>query len=184
MIEIRYKNTEEQFLKFSMYRAVNSQSYKRSVKMKTAMVSIMLIISSIVYGYVSMNRASDEKVMKVGIVFSGVFFILAIANIFIFPKYIYRSLRKSMIKSLKNSKDIFGKTIKIRFDKEKIEVFTGKSKANLDMDSILGVIEMDGYVCVSVRNYAGLVIPQTSFKNNQDKDEFINNINTYIDKNK
>ena len=94
-----------------MYRAVNSKSYKRSVKIKTAMISAMLIISSLVYGYVSINRSSDEKIMKVGLVFSGVFFILGIVNIFVFKYYIYRTLKKTMMKSLKNSRDIFGKTI-------------------------------------------------------------------------
>lgn len=184
MIEVRYKNTEEQFLKFSMYRAVNSKAYKRSIKMKTAMVSIMLIISSIVYGYVSMMRNSDEKIMKVGLVFSVVFFILGIVNIFVFPKYIYRTLKKTMMKNLKNSKDIFGKTIKVKFDGKIMDVYSGKSKLKIDLNSMLEVIEMDEYVCVSIRNHVGLVIPIASFKKEQDKVNFINGINACIDKNK
>lgn len=184
MTEVRYKNTEEQFLEFSMYRAVNSKSYRRSVKMKTAMVSIMLIISSIVYGVVSMMRNSDEKIMKVGFIFSAIFFILGIVNIFVFPKYIYRNLKKTIMKKLKDSKDMFGKTIKVRFDKELIEVFSGNSKLKIDMNSILDVVEMNGYVGVAVRNYAGLVIPVSSFKNENDKVNFINNIKDYLDKNK
>lgn len=184
MIEIRYKNTEEQFLDFSMYRAVNSKSYKRSVKIKTAMISAMLIISSLVYGYVSINRSSDEKIMKVGLVFSGVFFILGIVNIFVFKYYIYRTLKKTMMKSLKNSTDIFGKTIKVRFDGESIDVFSGKSKLKIDMDSILEIIELNEHVCVSVKNYAGLVIPFNSFKKEQDRADFVEQIKAYIDNNK
>lgn len=184
MIEVRYKNTEEQFLEFSMYRAVNSKSYKRSVKMKTAMVSIMLIVSSIVYGYVSMIQINDEKIRKVGIIFSAVFFILGVVNIFVFPKYIYRNLKKTILKNLKSSKDMFGKTIKVRFDKDTIEVFSGKSKLKIDINSVLDIVEMNEYVGVSIRNYAGLVIPVASFKKNQDKAEFINNIKAYLDKRK
>lgn len=183
MIEVKYKNTEEQYLDFSIYRAVNSKSYKRSVKIKTAMISAMLIISSIVYAFVSINRSSDEKIMKVGFVFSGIFFVLGIINIFVFKKYIYRTLKKTMIKSLKNS-DIFGKTIKVRLDGESLEVFRGKSKLKLDMDSLLEIKEVDEYIWVSVRNHIGLVIPTNAFKRKQDREDFVNAVKLYIEKNK
>lgn len=183
MIEVRYKNTKEQYLDFSMYRAINSKSYKRSVKIKTAMISIMLIISSIIYGVVSINKSSDEKVMKVGLAFSGIFFILGIINIFVFKKYIYRTLKKTMIKSLENS-DIFGRTIKVRLDEEVLEVFSGKSKLKLDMDSIMEIKEVEEYIWVSVRNHIGLVIPINAFKRKQDREDFVNTVKLYIDKNK
>ncbi|HCW53640.1 MAG TPA: hypothetical protein DG753_07885 [Clostridium sp.] len=184
MIEVKYKNIEEQFLDFAMYRAVNSKSYKRNVKIKTAMISLMLIISSIAYGYVSVIRSNDEKVMKVGFIFSAIFFILGIVTIFVYPKYIHIKLKNIIMNQLKNSNDLFGKTIKVNFDGKIIEVFSGKSKLKIDMNSILDVVEMNGYVGVATQNYAGLVIPISSFKNEQDKADFIADTKAYLDKNK
>lgn len=184
MIELKYKNKEKQFLDFSMYRAVNSKSYKRSVKIKTAMISAMLIVASIVYGYVSIQRSSDEKIMKVGLVFSGIFFVLGIINIFVFKKFIYKSLKKTIEKSLKNSKDIFGRTFKIRFDGDSINVFSGKSKLDIEINSFTEVVELNECVCLAVQNGAGLVIPFSAFKKKDDRTYFINQMKAYIENNK
>lgn len=169
MVDLKYKNNVEEFSDFSMYRALKSENYKKSVARRKYLVSGMLIISGIVYCF--MSRKMNEGVQDIGFAFGLMFLISGILNLFIFNKIVNRSVKKSIIKNLTSNKELLERTIKVKLDNKGFFLSRGKEKKIINKEEVLEVIELNDCLCIAIKNDPGVVIPNNSFRNEDEKEE-------------
>lgn len=175
MIELKYRNTEDQICDFSMYRATNSEDYKKTLKKKSYTMSALFIAAALIYIFMGFKIRNQEQLMF-GVVLASIFALFAVINFFFFEKYANNHVKKTIKKSLIKKGNLIDTDIKVKFDGKKIKVVRGKEKSNIKPESIIEIVELNDCVCIAAKGDVGIVIPYNAFKTKEDRIELINNL--------
>ena len=167
MIDVKYKNTEIQICDFSMYRATSSESYKKALKKRSYILSIMFCVAALIYVFAGF-KMKDQSKLPMGITFAVLFFICAIINLFFFHKFANNRVRKTIIKTLRQKGNMIDSTIKFKFDGKIIKLIRNKEKSLIKVESVLEVIHLNDCLCIATKGDPGIAIPFDVFKNKDD----------------
>ena len=173
MIDLKYKNTEKQICDFSMYRATNSESYKKELKKRSYILFIMLCFAALIYIFVGL-KMKDQGKLPMGIIFAAIFFICGVVNLIFFDKFANRHVKKTILKTLKEKGNLIDSTIKFKFDGKFIKLIRNKEKSVIKVESILEVIHLNDCLCIAAKGDPGIVIPFEEFKDKSDMLKFEN----------
>lgn len=179
MIEVKYKNTEKQICDFSMYRASNSESYKKALKKKSYVMSAMFCVAALIYVFVGFKMRAQGK-LPIGLVFAGMFFICSLLNLFFFEKYANKHVRKTISKTLHKKGNIIDSNIKFKYDGKIIKVIRNKEKTSIKLDSIIEIIQLNECLCIAAKGDPGIAIPFDAFKTKEDMYSLESSLNKYI----
>ena len=167
MIDVKYKNTEKQICDFSMYRATNSESYKKALKKRSYILFFMFCAAALIYVFIGF-KMKDQGKLPMGIIFAVLFFICGLINLVFFDKFANRHVKKTILKTLKEKGNIIDSNIKFKFDGKIIKVARNKEKSSIKLESILEVVHLNDCLCIAAKGDLGIVIPFEAFKNKDD----------------
>lgn len=165
-MEIKYKNTKEDFIETNLYAFNHSQSSKRYFQ------SIRLISSTLIF-LIAIILRSNTLFMTLTIFFSIIWFV-------IYPKIFFAQLRKSYKKlAEKNYSRLIDTEQTLILDESGILKNSVDVETKINWDSIDKVSSTDNQIIIFLNSMKVIVVPKNSFSNSEDLNNFLQYINTH-----
>ncbi|NFG24615.1 YcxB family protein [Clostridium botulinum] len=176
MIEVRYKNTEEQWVDFSIYK-MNSQSNKdRLATLRRNLFLGIGLFIGVLYCVLGIQEYSKGESPIFSIVLGVIFAGAGIFGYFKLPTYWIKRAKKNFKDLFKKNEKSLGRTIEVFLEKDGLIINRNKEKTKLLLNNITDVTEINNCLYVISNDNLGIVIPNNAFENTDDKINFKNTI--------
>ncbi|SFC85280.1 hypothetical protein [Clostridium uliginosum] len=180
MIEVKYKNTEEQWIDFSIYKTNNSEVHQKSVKIRKRIVVFLGLFIGVLYCILGMQEYNQGNSPIFSIIFALIFITLGITSPCYLPKFWLNKAKKNLKERLKNDEGILGKNITITLNKEEMNITKKKHKNSVPLSLITDFTTIDDCLCISFEGNEEVIIPYDAFKSDEDKKIFEDTIKKYL----
>lgn len=172
MVEVRYKNTEKQWVDFSMYKMNTANNKDRlSLLRRNLFLGIGLFIF-VLYCVLGIQEYNNGENPIFSIISGLIFLIIGIVGYFKLPLYWNNRAKKNFKELFKKNEKILGRTIEVLLDKEALTITRNKEKTKVSLNDIVNVEETNECMYVIFKDNQGIVIPNDTFKNDEEKQRF------------
>ncbi|AOR24970.1 hypothetical protein BGI42_12700 [Clostridium taeniosporum] len=172
MIEVRYKNTEEQWVDFSVYKMSSQSEKDRLAILRRNLFLGIGILIGVLYCILAMQdyQKGDSPAFSIilGIVFTGI----GIFGYFKLPTYWIKRAKKNFKDFFKKNERVLARTIEVLLERESLIITRNKEKIKILLSNITNVEEVNNCIYIIAKDNSGIVIPNDAFKNQDDRVNF------------
>ncbi|WP_315081671.1 YcxB family protein [uncultured Clostridium sp.] len=176
MVEVRYKNTEEQWVDFSIYKINNDRSHEKLAKLRRHLFLGIGFFIAVLYCVLGMQEYSKGESPIFSILLAVIFALLGIGGYLALPTYWVKKTNKNLKEIFKKNEKSLGRTIEVLLEKDGLTINRNKEKTKILLNSITDVTEINDCLYVISNDNPGIVIPNDAFENKDDKINFKNTI--------
>ncbi|MBW6410781.1 YcxB family protein [Clostridium weizhouense] len=172
MVEVKYKNTVEQWVEFNIYKVNNSIENEKSVKIRRTLALGIGLLIGVLYcilalqDYIKGNSPIFSIIL--GIIFAG----LGIFGYYHLPAYWDRRAKKLLKESFEKNERELGRNITVTLENEKLMIYKNKSKKEILLDSVVNVIISAEFLGIILSNDRDIIIPLQAFTSQEDRVKF------------
>ncbi|GAA0076914.1 hypothetical protein UT300005_12920 [Clostridium sp. CTA-5] len=172
MVEVKYKNTVEQWVDFNIFKVNNSTENEKSVKIRRTLALGIGLLIGVLYCILALQDYKKGNSPIFSIILGFIFASLGIFGYYYLPSYWDKRAKKLLKESFEKNERELGRNITVTLENERLMIYKNKSKKEILLDSVVNVIVSGKFLGIVLNNDRDIIIPLEAFASQDDRVNF------------